>query len=82
MDRREEKLRRDLNETAFDVARAATGQGPKPKPAGQGEPNATAAARGRKGGKRGGPARRAKLSRARRRAIARKAAEVRWKGAR
>jgi len=73
------KLRRDLNETAWDIVQAATGQGAKPKPAGQGEPNPVAAERGSLGGKRGGPARHRKLSAKRRRQIAKKGAAVRWK---
>ncbi len=72
------KLRRDLNETAFDIVQAATGQGAKPKPAGQGEPNPTAAERGRLGGKKGGPARHARLSHRRKQQIAKKAATARW----
>jgi hypothetical protein len=75
-----DKLRRDVNETAFDVVQAATGQGPKPKPAGQGDPNPTAAARGRKGGERGGVARDKKLTAKRKRQIARRGADARWKG--
>jgi hypothetical protein len=73
-----DKLRRDVNETAFDVVQAATGQGQKPKPAGKGEPNPTAAARGRKGGKKGGKARAKVVGALRRRMIARKAARTRW----
>jgi hypothetical protein len=75
------KLRRDLNETTFDIVQAATGQGPKPKPAGEGEPNRLAAKRGRLGGKVGGTVRAARLTKKRRRAIATKAARARWKGA-
>jgi hypothetical protein len=73
-----DKLRRDVNETAFEVVRAATRQGEKPKPAGRGESNPTAAARGRAGGRKGGAARAAKLTPQRRSAIARKAAKARW----
>jgi len=73
------KLRRDLNETAFDLVQAATGQTPKPLPAGE-QHNAIAAERGSKGGKRGGKARAAKLSAKRRATIARDAARARWKG--
>lgn len=43
------------------------------------EKNPHAAALGRLGGRKGGPARAAKLSAARRSEIARKAAEARWK---
>ena len=74
-----DKLRRDLNETAFDVVRAATGQGEKPKRPGKGEPNPTAATRGREGGKKGGKARASKLSAEDRKDLARLAARARWK---
>ena len=74
-----DKLRRDLNETAFDTVRAATGQGAKPKPAGQGEPNPTAAARGREGGLKGGVARARRLNAKRRKKIAKQGAAARWK---
>ena len=74
-----DKLRRDVNETAFDVMRAATGQDGKPKPAGQGEANPEAARRGRLGGKRGGTARHKALSPARKKQIAKKGAAARWK---
>ena len=74
-----DKLRRDVNETAFGIVQAATGQGPKPKRPGEGEANPTAAARGRKGGLKGGFARKASLSKEKRRSIARKAAKARWK---
>lgn len=43
------------------------------------EKNPAAVALGRLGGKKGGPARAAKLSASRRKSIARKAAEARWK---
>jgi hypothetical protein len=72
------KLRPDVNEIAFRTVRAATGQAEKPKPAGEGDPNALAAERGRLGGKKGGPARDAKLSHKRKRQIAAKAAKARW----
>ena len=74
-----DKLRRDLNETALDIVRAATGQGAKPKRPGKGEPNALAAARGRLGGLRGGPARKAKVSKTKLSQIGRKGAAARWK---
>jgi len=66
------KLRPDVNEIAFRTMQAATGEGPKPAPAGQ-QKNPEAAKRGALGGKKGGPARAAKLSPTRRRAIARRA---------
>ncbi len=73
------KLRRDLNETAFDIVQAATGQGPKPKPPGEGEPNPVAAERGSLGGKKGGKVRAKRLSAKRRKQIGRQGAAARWK---
>jgi hypothetical protein len=70
-------MRRDLNETAFDIVKAATGEGEKRLPAGE-QAHPEAAKRGRKGGKRGGLARRAKLTAKERSAIARRAAKARW----
>lgn len=72
------KLRRDVNETAFDVVQAITGQAPKPQPPGEGEPNREAVRRGRKGGLKGGKARAKALTAKRKSAIARKAAKKRW----
>jgi hypothetical protein len=57
----------DVNETAFRVMREATG-----------EKNPAAVALGRLGGKKGGPARAAKLSAKKRQQIARRAAMARW----
>jgi hypothetical protein len=57
----------DVNEVAFRVLREATG-----------EKNPAAVALGRLGGKKGGPARAAKLSPKKRSQIARKAAMKRW----
>lgn len=76
-----EKLRPDVNETAYGIVQAATGQGPKPKRPGEGKPNPTAAAMGRRGGLKGGPARKASISKEKRRTIAKKAAKARWKRA-
>ena len=59
-----------MNETAFRVLREATGEPAKKNPA--------AVALGRLGGKKGGPARAAKLSPKKRQQIARKAAMKRW----
>jgi hypothetical protein len=56
-----------MNETAFRVLREATG-----------EKNPAAVALGRLGGKKGGPARAAKLSPKKRQQIARAAAMKRW----
>ena len=57
----------DVNETAFRVIQEATG-----------EKNPAAVALGRLGGRKGGPARAAKLTAKRRQQIARKAALARW----
>jgi hypothetical protein len=78
--------RRDANETAFSVVAQATGQAPKDEPQAEPEePSADAvrsvmAAMGRKGGLKGGKARAARLSAAKRKAIAKKAARARWDG--
>ncbi len=73
-----DKLRRDLNETAWDIVQAATGEGERPQPPGKGEPHPDAVERGRIGGRKGGRVRAEKLSRAQRKQIARKAAKRRW----
>lgn len=62
---------KDPNEAAFRVVQEATGQKPKKK-------NPAAVAMGRLGGKKGGKARAQKLSPARRKEIAAKAARARW----
>ncbi|HAB15289.1 MAG TPA: hypothetical protein PLX89_03335 [Verrucomicrobiota bacterium] len=66
----------DLNEIAASVVRIATGQEapPEPKP----DKNPAAVALGRLGGAKGGKARAESLTMARRKEIARKAAESRW----
>jgi hypothetical protein len=61
----------DANETAFRVLREATEADDGKNPA--------AVALGRLGGKKGGPARAAKLSAKKRAEIARKAARARWR---
>ena len=75
--------RKDENETAFstlqelirrDAERDGIPQGPLPPP----EKVPTAVKAGRLGGKKGGPARAAKLSPKKRSEIAKKAAETRW----
>ena len=63
----------DVNETAFRVLREATGEAAPER-----EKNPAAVALGRLGGKKGGPARAAKLSPKKRQQIARKAAMKRW----
>jgi len=69
---REKKLRRDVNETAFDVAQGALGEADKPQPPGSGKKNPEAVRRGRKGGLKGGGGRAKKLTKAERSAIAKK----------
>ena len=66
--------RDDLNALAFQITQEATGQG-KPEPFTK---NPAAVALGRLGGLKGGKARAAKLSKAKRTAIAKKAAKKRW----
>lgn len=70
---------KDFNQIAFDVVQKAIGERPKEEPP---DPNKNPAAvtLGRLGGLKGGKARAEKLSPALRKAIAKKAAEVRWKG--
>ncbi len=70
------KGRPDVNELAFSIVQQATGQIPKPVP--PPEKNPAAVTLGRLGGLKGGKARAAKLSPAKRKAIAKKAAEARW----
>ena len=78
------KRPRDLNQLAASIVDAATGDEPEAEPdaAAGPEKNPHAAALGRLGGRKGGPARATKLSAARRSEIARKAAEARWHGER
>ena len=68
----------DPNVIAFDVVQQATAEDePETTPV----KNPAAVALGRLGGKKGGPARAAKLSAERRSEIAQMAAKVRWKKA-
>lgn len=69
------KRPRDVNQLAKFIIDHATGQLP-PEPPDARDPAAVAL--GRKGGLKGGKARAAKLSEARRKQIAKKAAEKRW----
>jgi hypothetical protein len=64
----------DVNQTAADVVRIATEPEEPPPP----EKNPAAVALGRMGGLKGGKARAAKLTKAERAAIAKKAAAARW----
>ncbi len=76
MPNRSSKKNEDANETAFRVLAEATGQQPEMP---QDAVSAAAAALGRRGGLKGGPARAKMLSAAKRKAIAKKAAAARWK---
>jgi hypothetical protein len=67
----------DFNELAFNVVQQATGQVPKPEP--PPEKNAAAVSLGRLGGMKGGDARAKSLSPEQKKAIAKKAAQARWK---
>jgi hypothetical protein len=68
--------RRDLNQIAASIVAQTTGEAkPEPKP----EKNAAAVALGRLGGAKGGPARALALNADRRKEIASKAAQKRWK---
>jgi hypothetical protein len=80
--------RADINEVAFSIVARATGGAAAPVDDAvdvAAEPDeatvrAAAAALGRRGGLRGGPARASALTPAKRRAIAKKAAAARWHG--
>lgn len=65
--------REDVNQAAFRVVAQATGEAPREMPK-----SPAAVARGRLGGTKGGKARAAKLTKARRSEIARRAAAARW----
>ncbi|MCH7585035.1 MAG: hypothetical protein IH941_07725 [Acidobacteria bacterium] len=69
MAKRKKKPPEDTNILAFEIVEEATGASEK---------NPAAVALGRLGGKKGGPARKKKLSAKRRSEIAKKAAEARW----
>lgn len=72
---RSRKRPRDLNEMAKQITDEATGEPPAPDR----EKDPAAVELGRRGGLKGGPARAAKLSERKRKQIAKKAAEARWK---
>lgn len=71
MPKRSSKPKSDVNQIAANIVAQATGEKPKEK-------NPAAVALGRLGGLKGGKARAAKLSKAKRKAIAEKAAKARW----
>jgi len=68
----------DSNELAFRIVQQSLGLAPKPD---RDAVSAAASALGRLGASKGGKARAANLSAARRKAIAKKAAAARWKDA-
>ena len=68
---------KDENQLAKAIVDAATGSGPAPLP--PREKNPAAVALGKLGGVIGGPARAKALTKERRAAIARKAAQTRWR---
>ena len=70
------KRPRDPNELAKQIVDEATGQADPPEPEPEKDPAAVEL--GRRGGKKGGKARAAKLTRKQRQEIARKAAKTRW----
>jgi hypothetical protein len=73
------KLPRDVNQRAKSIVDRATSEAAvEPQPADDGK-NPAAVALGRLGGLKGGKARAQKLSAAKRKAIAKKAALARWK---
>lgn len=74
MPKRSSKIE-DVNEGAFRVVAEATSEGREPD---KDAVRAAAAALGRRGGLKGGPARAERLSPAKRKAIAKKAALARW----
>lgn len=69
--------KRDVNQIAADILKAATGEPENLTP--QGNKNPAAVALGRMGGLKGGKARAASLNAAKRAQIAKKAAKARWK---
>jgi hypothetical protein len=70
------KRPRDISQLAASIVKEATGESQPQEPTK--EKNPAAVALGRLGGLKGGKARAAKLSAKRRKAIAQKAAQVRW----
>ncbi|MGA2092533.1 MAG: hypothetical protein ABSH16_03875 [Sedimentisphaerales bacterium] len=76
MQKRSSKGKLDLNKLAADIVQKATDETPIQEP--QNNKNPAAVALGRLGGLKGGKARAAKLTKAERSAIAKKAAKKRW----
>jgi hypothetical protein len=75
---RRKRMPRDTNLLAGEVVKLATGQPVEPEPEAPVK-NPAAVALGRLGGLKGGIARKTKLSKAKRSAIARKAVNARWR---
>lgn len=73
------KRPRDMNQLAKAIVDLSVGEAPPEVDPDEGK-NPAAVALGRLGGAKGGKARAAKLSAARRKAIAKKAARARWQG--
>jgi len=69
---------KDINQIAFDVVQKAIGAKPKEEPPDP-EKNPAAVSLGRLGGLKGGVARAKSLTPAQKKAIAKKAAQARWK---
>lgn len=78
MPKKRPSLKEDVNERAYRIVQAMTGDGPRPEPPGNREKNPEAVKRGRAGGKKGGDARALTLSASKRKKIAKKAAKQRW----
>jgi hypothetical protein len=72
------KRPRDINQLAYQIVQESTGQAPEQEAEAEDPIKAAAAALGRRGGLKGGPARAKKLSPQKRREIAKIAAKARW----
>lgn len=81
MPKRSRTAPKDENVTAFEILKAVTGE-PAEEEKPTKEKNPAAVALGRLGGLKGGKARAKKLSAKKRKAIAQKAAAVRWEKSR
>lgn len=75
MRKRSRKQEPNINQTAFRIVKDSTGE---PDLSDEDARKALAAALGRLGGLKGGPARAAKMTKAQRRESASKAAQARW----
>lgn len=73
------KIHKDINVLAANIVKQATNESIPSKKSDKPHKNPAAVALGRLGGKKGGRARAEKLSPERRKEIAKKAAEARWK---